>query len=69
MISYVVEEWETILKLAEETGVGVMDIGTTGGSRLRISPHYVTIDLSLEEAVAAYESGLGRALEGVTANV
>ncbi len=69
LISYVVEEWETILKLAEETGVGVMDIGTTGGSRLRISPHYVTIDLSLEEAVAAYESGLGRALEGVTANV
>ncbi len=52
-------------ELARDHGLPIMRIGRTGGDRLRLGP----IDVALEDARRAYESGLPRALDGVTANV
>jgi phosphoribosylformylglycinamidine synthase len=69
VISYAPDDFAAIAKMADEAGAEILELGTTGGPGVRIAPHYVTIDLPLDGVEAAYESGLGRALEGVTANV
>jgi hypothetical protein len=68
LISCAQESMADLTKLAERYNVGWEDLGVTGGHRIAIEPHHVTMHVSLEEAREAYETGLARALEGVAAN-
>jgi phosphoribosylformylglycinamidine synthase len=54
-----------VLAAAENAGVRALRLGVVGGERLTFGP----IDVSVADLRAVYESGLPRALEGVTANV
>jgi len=53
-----------VFGLVERHKLAAVAVGKVGGSRLQLSD----IDLSLDDLHGAYESGLPRALEGVTAN-
>jgi phosphoribosylformylglycinamidine synthase len=53
-----------LLELAERHGVNCHERGAVAGERLRFG----SIDLHVDDLREAYESGLPRALEGVTAN-
>ena len=57
--------WTDLLALANSSLMHISLAGVVGGERLRIGG----IDLRLNELRNAYAAGLGRALEGVTANV
>ena len=59
------EDTARVAALAQQAGVPCIEAGRVGGDRLRIG----AIDISVGELREAYQSGLPRALEGVTANV
>ena len=50
--------------MATSHGLTAHRLGTIAGARLRLG----SIDVGLDELHNAYESGLSRALEGITAN-
>ena len=64
VVSCAAPDVDAVIACAKRHDVPVIRAGTVGGTRLRHS----TIDLTLEEMRAAYESGLPRALEGVPVN-
>jgi phosphoribosylformylglycinamidine synthase subunit PurL len=52
---------ERLLELsAGAAGIGFLALGTVGGSGVRLAAGDATIDLSLEDARGAFESGLGK---------
>ena len=58
------EDARRVAALAERAGVPCVKAGRVGGERLLFS----AIDVAVSELREAYEGGLPRALEGVTAN-
>jgi phosphoribosylformylglycinamidine synthase len=67
VLSCAPENEEQLQSLARsgDVSLGCTRIGMVGGTRLRLGG----LDLTLDELREAYESGMARALQGVTANV
>jgi phosphoribosylformylglycinamidine synthase len=64
VVSCAQERWFDLIALASEHGLVVLAGGVVSGARLQVG----SIDLSVDDLRAAYESGLPRALKGVSAN-
>jgi phosphoribosylformylglycinamidine synthase len=59
LVSLRAENWAALEAIARRHGVPLHRLGETGGARLVIAPH---VDVSLEKALTAYQTGLPAAL-------
>jgi phosphoribosylformylglycinamidine synthase len=59
LVSLPSAHWDALAGIARRHGVPLHRLGETGGERLRIAP---LVDVSLEEALTAYQAGLPAAL-------
>ena len=61
VVSLATDQWPQLERLAAELGAPILELGVTGGSRLRLGQY---LDLPVTDISAAWSLGLERALGG-----